>query len=314
MNTQQKQVILAAVEAEIERLGSAAKVATKVGLNDAYISMMRNGKWNGTLKDEHWHQVAQILGVSLSGWQMVDITNTRIIYQVLSDAKNGSMFMAVSNFAGSGKTAACRSYSEANSTMGAYYFQVEHGDMNRGDFLRRLANALGIDTRGAGPQYQSSSRLADAIIEFFVKRFDQRPLLIIDEADKLTDKAKRFFISLYNAVEGRMGCVILGTDNLEKQIKRGVQFATNGMDEIDSRFGRRFIHLRGVTSKECNEICKANGITDPEVQKAIFNECEPVSAMNGAGRTERVIKDIRPLRRKIERELLKLEPVEAVAS
>lgn len=305
MNTTYKQAVLSAIETEIERLGSAAKVATKIGLNGAYISMMRNPlQWsNGTVKDTHWSQAATVLGVRHTGWQTVDITNTRIVQQVLQDARDSSMFMAVSHFAGSGKTAACREYAEVCGAQGVYYYHVPHGETNKVDFLKSLAQTLGIDTRGQG--YMSANRLADMIIEFFAKRLDQRPLLIVDEADKLTDKAKRFFISLYNAVEGCMGCVILGTENLEKQVKAGVVHSRNGFDEIDSRFGRRFIHLVGINKAEAGAICAANGITDKTLQGQLFEECEPVQTII-EGRNVKVIKDLRPLRRKIERELLKL--------
>lgn len=313
MNTIQKQQIVVAIETAITTLGSASKVATKCGLNDAYISMMRNGKWGAPLKDEHWQQVASALDVTLTGWQTVDTNNSRIVGQTLADAKANALFMAVSHNAGSGKTQSCKNFAAANAHRAVFYFQVEHGETNKVDFLNRLAASLGIDTRGRG--YLSANRLADLVIDFFIRRLDQRPLLIVDEADKLTDKAKRWFIALYNAVEGRMGCVILGTENLEKQIRTGVVHSRNGYDEIDSRFGRKFIRLVGITQKEAADICRANGIDDTAMHRALFEECEPVTT-TWAGRSFKVLKDLRPLVRKIQRELLQQteQPVEAVTS
>ncbi len=307
MNAAFKSQIRTAIEAFVEAGGSAAQVARKAGLNDAYISLIRNGKDSETVKNEHWIKIARALDVRFDSWQTVETQNLRIVTQVLADAKDTSLFMAVSHNAGSGKSLACREFATSNSGQAVYLYRVEHGETNKVDFLRSLAQALGIDTKGRG--YLSANRLAEICIDFFVRRLDQAPLLIIDEADKLTDKALRFFISLYNAVEGRMGCVILGTENLKKKIKSGVFHNRNGFDEIDSRFGRRFIRLVGVTKQECRAICAANGIDSNKIADALFEECEPITNSYNM----RVLRDLRPLERKIKRELLKeIESSEAL--
>jgi type II secretory pathway predicted ATPase ExeA len=305
MNSSFKNHIRVAIEREIESLGSAAKVATKCGLNQAYISFMRNkNNWrNPTLKDEHWIKAAKVLGVKENGWQIVETTNTRTIVQVMEDAKERSMFMAISYNAGAGKTANALEYARVNKTEGVFYYAVAHSDTNKVQFMRELGTALGLDmSRMSG----SANVLADYIINFFVSRLDSKPLLIIDEADKLCDPALKFFITLYNAVEGRMGCVIMGTENLQKKIKRGVRLASNGFDEIDSRFGRRYISLQGVTKAETAKICEANGITDKQLQAQLFEESEPVTSVIG-NRSIKVLNDLRPLVRLVQRELLRQE-------
>jgi type II secretory pathway predicted ATPase ExeA len=296
-----KDKIVEEMNRQIAAGSSQAAIARKSGLNDAYISMILTGKGGTTVKNEHWQKIASALNVRFDGWNIVETQNFRIINTVLSDAKDNSLFMAVSHNAGSGKSLACREYTAANNGRMVFLYRVEHGETNKIDFLKSLAKALGIDTRGQG--YMSANRLADAVIDFFERRLDQAPLLIVDEADKLTDKALRFFISLYNAVEGRMGCVILGTENLEKKIRSGVAHNRNGFDEIDSRFGRRYITLTGVTIKECREICAANGIEDGELANKLFQECEPV--INNYN--QKVLRDLRPLERKIKRELMKVQ-------
>lgn len=296
-----KDKIAAEIERQIEGGKSAATIARMAGLNDAYVSMIRNNKGNGTVKNEHWQKIASALNVRFDGWNIVETQNFRILNTVLSDAKDNSLFMAVSHNAGSGKSLACREFAAANAARMVFLYRVEHGETNKIDFLKSLSKALGINTTGLG--YMSANRLADAVIDFFERRLDQAPLLIVDEADKLTDKALRFFISLYNAVEGRMGCVILGTENLEKKIRSGVAHNRNGFDEIDSRFGRKYITLTGVSQKEAREICMANGIADTTLADRLFQECDPV--MNSY--KQKVLRDLRPLERKIKRELMKME-------
>ncbi|MBL7779964.1 MAG: ATP-binding protein [Saprospiraceae bacterium] len=305
MTNSQKNAIRVAIEREIESLGSAAKVANKCQLNQAYISFMRNtAQWKRLiLKDEHWIRVAKALGVKPDAWQIVETMNTRTVVHVMEDAKERSMFMAISYNAGSGKTANAIEYAKVNKTENVFYFAVNHADTNKVQFIRGLGTALGLDmSRMSG----TANILADSIIEFFVLRLDSRPLLIVDEADKLTDQALKFFITLYNAVEGRMGCVIMGTENLQKKIKRGVKNASNGFDEIDSRFGRRYIGLQGVTKHEAMKICDANGVSDKQLQAQIFEDSGPVTTVI-SGRSVKVLNDLRPLVRLVQREKLRME-------
>lgn len=305
MTTAYKNKIKAAVESHIRAGGSAAEIARMSGLNSAYISLIRNDKEGDTIKPEHYNAIADALNVRLDGWQIVDTRNLRIVTQVLADAKANSLFFAVSHNAGAGKTMACREYVLLNGTpRGVYFFHIPHQKTNKMDFMRGLAKSLGIDTNGRG--YMSANRMADEVIAFFVKRLDQAPLLIIDQANDLNANALSFFISLYNAVQGRMGCVMLGTENLEQTIKRGVAGNRVGFDELDSRFGRKYIRLTGANKKECREIALANGIMSAKLADELFRECDPVMSDGN----EQVLRDLRPLERKITREILKQQAQE----
>lgn len=293
-----KQTIREAVLREKSRLGSQRAVAKKCGLNESYISQIITGN-HATLLDEHWAQVARALDLLASDWRDVPTNDRRAALGILEAAKQRALFVAVASPAGGGKTAACRQYRDDNAHRAVFYYRVEHPNMGKTEFLKRLGAALGIEQKQGA--YLNANGLADAIIGFFTERLGERPMLVVDEADKLGDKALGFFISLYNIVEGKMGCAILGTEHLEKRIKSGVQWQRNGFDELDSRFGRRYIRLDGATLNEVRQICEANGIADRDAQKQIFEECSPVRIMLG-GQSVSVLKDLRPLRRKIERE------------
>lgn len=300
MTATYKRAIWEALQREIARLGSATQVAKKCDLNPSYISQMRSGN-ETTVRAEHWAQVARALDVPLTGWQTVETMNSRTVLSVLDMAKGTGTFVAVSNPAGSGKTATCREYRDAHARRAVFYYCVEHPNMGRGEFLRRLAASLGLQVKKG--DYPNANGLADIVINYFVQRLGEGPLLIVDEADKLNDTALCFFISLFNAVDGKMGCVILGTENLEKKVRRGVQHHKNGMDELDSRFGRQYVKLPGFVFADCRAVCAANGIEDKALQRKMFEDCGPADELIG-GQRVKVLKDLRPLRRKIEMQLL----------
>ncbi|SDE82393.1 ATP-binding protein, partial [Riemerella columbipharyngis] len=242
---------------------------------------------------------AQELGFVSNTWQLAETLNFKKVTNVLNDAKNAGLFMAISYKAGSGKTAALTHYAELNNENFVFYIQAR--EWAKREFLRELCQNLGIKEEKG---YTSVDTLGMKVIEFFTKRKGKYPLLIVDEADKLKPSALRWFITLYNELEDEMGLIIAGTENLEKTIKKGVKYNKLGFDELDSRFGRKFINnLIGARLQDVEAICTANGISDKSGIKKIFDECEPTSIIV-QGQSIKVVEDLRRLKRVIKRELL----------
>lgn len=297
MTLNQKNEIARLVKDQIDVLGTFRAVANKAGCSEATVSQIVNNNWE-QIADRMWLKIAGNLGWKNSGWQVIDTTNTKIITQVFQDAKNHGLWMAISDVAGSGKTESCNIF-EGQKASGVYVLRC--WEWGKRAFLKEVCRILGIGERRG---YVDSNDLMRDIVDYFKQRTQLKPLLIIDEADKLRPGALRNMIPLYNELEGSLGVVILGTENLKKEIKRGVNFSVKGYDEIDSRFGRNFIKLAGVTKTEIALICKANGITDNKTQTDIFNECTPRQRLL-AGRSIMVVEDLRRVKRAVQRELMK---------
>ena len=109
---------------------------------------------------------------------------------------------------------------------------------------------------------------------FLALKNKETPLVVLDEADKLSDQVLYFFISLYNKLEDRVGIILCATDYLEKRIKKGVRTNRKGYKEIYSRVGRKFIPIQVVNSEDVAAVCIANGVTDSEVINEIIDDCE----------------------------------------
>lgn len=309
MTDLQKEQIVQAIKDEVSRLGSQNKVATKSGVSPATISQMLNHNWE-LIKDELWQKVAQALDINTAEqWQVVETTNYRMVFSVLSDAKNASLFIPISHKAGSGKTTALTTFANLYSGNNVFYIQAR--EWARREFLFELCKVLGIKQDSG---YTTVDTLGQKVILFFAQRTGKKPLLIVDEADKLKPSALRWFITLYNEMEDKMGVVISGTDNLEKNIKAGVKYNKLGFDELDDRFGRKFIHLIGATFKDFKAICESNGLKDRSLVASgteksktlferLFKECEPTVATIG-GDSIKVVESFRRIKRVIKRELL----------
>ena len=291
----------------ITRLGSQSKVAEKIGVSVTSLSLWLNGKYGAdTAKMDA--KIAAALGYQEDGWQVVtSIANYRKIEFVVRSCKQESMWMAISNKAGSGKTQTLEHLFNRDLSGSVIFIQAE--EWNARQFLLELAErTCGVPKRS----YTDIPTLLKLITEYLNRLAADKPLLIIDEADKLRPAALRKLIPIYNRTEHRLGCVLAGTENLHKEIARGVRNNLKGYDEIDSRLGRTFIDLPGATEQEVRDICLANRLDD-EAASRVWNEVEKVkkitkvkSRNDGAVREKSVFicEDLRRLMRLIKKEQL----------
>lgn len=291
------------VQAWIVRLGSQAKVAEKCNISDTALSQYLNGKY-GANTDELDRKIASALSYRETDWQTVEgISNFQTIKYVFDSCKDASMWMAVSNRAGSGKTRTLEYL--FNQDVSGSVFLIQAEEWNARQFLVKLAEkTCGVPTKG----YVSISMLLDKISDFFNGMQFDRPLLVIDEADKLKPAALRQLIPLYNRTQERLGCLLAGTENLKKEIRSGVRCCHKGYDEIDSRLGRTYVELKGANKSDVKLICTANGLDEMQAAR-IWNEIEkvkrPAKVRTASGLIDKMVEytdDLRRLNRLVMRE------------
>lgn len=305
MTNLQKQTIVQHIHTEKKRLGSYAKVATKADVSGATITQMVKGNWT-LITGEMWLKVGHALGYSSASWQIAETINYRKVANICTDAKAHSLFMIIADKAGIGKSASLKTFAQEHSNESVFY--ICSREWAKRDFLLELCTTLGIDT---GKSYTKVDQLGMKVVNFFKKRSTQKPLLIIDEADKLKESSLRWFIHLFNECEDEMSLIIAGTPHLEQKIIRGVRLRRLGFDELESRFGRAYIGLMGATMDCVRKICAINGVLDTTLQKEIFESLKPVYKDIPVGPKEvtsvKVIDDLRRLKRVIIREKIKLQ-------
>ncbi|OFX62674.1 MAG: hypothetical protein A2066_18745 [Bacteroidetes bacterium GWB2_41_8] len=296
LTSQQKNEILELVEDEKQRLGSYRAVANKCRISEATISQLRKGSYAAE-GDDIYTTIALALGYSFDSgtWNIAETTNFRIITDVLNDAKHEAMFLGIAHRAGSGKTATSDVFLANNRRNGT--FKINCKEWNGRAFLTEIIREIGAEMPKG---YASVNAMITSIAEAFKKMAYMKPLLMLDQANSLKSSSMRTLIHLYNELEDILALVILGTDNLEYEIKRGVRLNKPGYDEIDSRFGRKYIHLIGATLSDTRKICEVNSITDKEDQARIFHDCEPTRITIEEGKTILAVEDIRRLKRLIK--------------
>ncbi|NDV97621.1 ATP-binding protein [Dysgonomonas sp. 521] len=307
MTNVQKNDILKLIEDEKSRLGSYRAVAKKCGISEATISQLRSGAYTVD-SDNMLDKIASALGYQYNkeGWKIAtDVEDFRNIFTVLNDAKKASLFKGISDNAGCGKTTAADAYLNLYKKQGV--FKLNCREWSAGIFLTKLANELGISVPKG---YVSVSDLIDLVCDAAKRMHSIKPLIILDQANSLKFSALRTLIHIENECHGILGVVILGTENLEHEIKNGVRLNKPGYDEIDSRFKRNYIKVLGVTMADCRKICAINGVTGKTTQDEIFKNSNPVYRNTLSGKSIMVIKDKRRLQQAIINKLLDAEHYE----
>lgn len=264
MQKDQKQQICDKLRAYCDQKGSQNKAANSMnGVSSATISKILAGSWE-TISDEMWRTVAAQTGGKVEGWQVVSTQAYDRMTFTLTNAQADALVLAVTGEAGSGKTEAIKNYAAGHAN--AYHLTCSEY-WNRRTFMHKLLKCMGVGVSGT-----TVGEMMDDIVDT-LKRKDA-PLIVLDEADKLTDQVLYFFISLYNQLEGHCGIILTATSYLQKRIERGVRLNRKGYAEIYSRIGRKFVKLPLLNSEDIAAVCVANGLNDSKGINRIINESE----------------------------------------
>lgn len=264
MVKEEKQRISERLREYCQQKGSQNKAANSLnGVSSATVSKILSGDWD-TISDEMWRSISSQVGNETKGWQIAETRAYRRMAFLLNNAKNDSLVMAITGDAGCGKTEAIKNYTAGNRNV---YHLCCSEYWNRRTFMGKLLQCMGVDCTGC-----TVSDMMDDIIDT-LKRKDS-PLVILDEADKLTDQVLYFFISLYNQLEDHCGIILCATNYLEKRIKKGLRTKRKGYEEIYSRMGRKFVALQVINGEDIAAVCVANGIKDTKKINQIIEDCE----------------------------------------
>ncbi|MBB6499131.1 AAA family ATPase [Pedobacter cryoconitis] len=275
MKNEQKQSIAAELN-EICKKASQYKVAKRLGISPGTISQIINHKWE-MIADDMWRKLQVNLRIDF-GWNTADTKNFKMLQNLMKNAQEQSISVAISHNAGAGKS---HSYKYYERSMDNVVYLECKSYWTRKIYLKSLCKASGLEDKGA----------VDELVERFIThlRSLHKPLVIIDQLDKLNDAALDLFMDFYNDLDRYCGFLVSGVPALKKRILRGCQFDKTGYKEFYSRIGKTFIYLDDVAEKDVAMICLANGVDDQDFINHSFHLCEG---------------DLRKIRREIDKYFL----------
>lgn len=264
MTTSEKLQIKERLAEYCQQVGSQNKASKTIsGVSSATISQILNDNWE-LITDDMFRRVGAGIGYDGKKWIVVETRGFKRMTTLLNDTKENSLVIAVKGEAGCGKTEAIKTFAKRNENV----YNLSCSEFwNRKFFMTELLRTMGKDSSGITVG-EMMMEIVDSL------RHKEKPVVILDEADKLNDTVLYFFISLYNQLEDHCGLVLCATDFLEKRVKRGVRLNKRGYKEIYSRIGRKFIEMQNINAGDISAVCKANGIEDVMAIKDIIEDSE----------------------------------------
>ena len=264
ITNEEKEMIRVRLGEYCEMKGSQKRAATSlVGVSPATVTQIVTGKWE-LINEKMWRSIAAQIGVKQTRWNIVETRNYKALSEIFADAQENALVLAVCGEAGTGKSLTAAHYGAENPNV---YVLACSEYWNRKTFLRELLRVMGKNPAG-----DTVGDMVDDVVMELKRR--ENPLIILDEADKLSDQVMFFFITFYNKLEDYCGIVLMATDYLEKKVRRGLRLNKKGYKEIYSRIGRRFMAMPGLSATDISDVCRANGVEGLREIETVKKDCE----------------------------------------
>jgi DNA transposition AAA+ family ATPase len=261
MKDTEKQAITGELKIRLRKGESQNSLALRCGVSSATISQMINRNWT-LIADKMWRRVMIALKIDFT-WQTAETENFKMLIALLNNCKQKSISVAIAHDAGAGKS---HTYSHYERQVENVFYIECKTFWTRKNYMKNLLQNFGLPNDGS----------IDVMVERLIDYLEglEKPIVIIDQLDKLNDSSLDLFMDFYNPLDGYCSFVVSGVPALKKRILRGCQLDKSGYKEFYSRIGKNFIYLDDITLKDVALICEANGLTDEDTINHIFNICD----------------------------------------
>lgn len=253
---------------------SKVKLAKKIGISHAVLTYVSQEQWEN-VSDEMLLKIINALKVSHDDYKLIKTANFNTVINLCKDAAKRHYLYGLVGCTGAGKTTALKQYYASNPNV--FYVECKN-IMNRKHFFGAILKELGINF--IGTVYDMVNRIEE---EF---KSIENPLLIIDEAGKLSHTLILDLHDLRNATMNNLGIILSGCEYFKENLEKGVQKDKQGVPEFYSRIISWQI-LASPRKKEVEAICEVNGICYDDMERRnypnfrdIFNDVSKLRIAN----------------------------------
>ncbi|TRX39070.1 AAA family ATPase [Flavobacterium restrictum] len=233
---------------------SQNKLAEMIGVSSGTISNIVNEVWE-RLNESMLLKIKSFFNTK--EWNVIETYNYATIHLACKEAREYNKMISIIGYSGAGKTTALQYYYQKNTNT---YLVTCGRSMRTKQLLSEILKALGISFLA------SDYEMIKLIIEELNKK--ESPLLIIDEASKLSPTALMYLQDIWDGIEDNAGILIAGVEYLLTNIKKGAEKNKIGMPEFYGRVSK-WIYLQLPEKKEIEAICINNGLTNMELIKSM---------------------------------------------
>lgn len=249
ITTEVRSQIAAAIRQQSAAYPSAARFATKLGINKSILSRILSGETERVLDNARWVSIARILDVPIGSqpqWMCAETPVYIFVSEQLAACQSRSISGLLCDRADIGKSFAARRYVREHA--GAVYIDCSQVKCKT-KLIRAIAKEFGVDSRGL-----YADVYADLV--FYLKSITT-PLVVLDEAGDLEYSAFLELKGLWNATEYTCGWYMMGANALRHKIDQMIERKKVGYEEIFSRYGCRYQRVTPESAQEYKEFAMA---------------------------------------------------------
>lgn len=253
---------------------SKVKLAKKIGVSHAVLTYVSQEQWE-SVSDEMLLKIIGALKVTSDDYKLIKTANYNTGINLCKDASKRHNLYGLIGCTGAGKTTALKQYYTSNPNV--FYVECKN-IMNRKHFFGAILRELGVNF--IGTVYDMVNRIEEEVKTL------ENPLLIIDEAGKLSHTLILDLHDLRNATMNNLGVILAGCEYFKENLEKGVQKKKQGIPEFYSRIVSWQI-LSSPRKKEVEAICEVNGINSNDLGKSnyhnfrdVFNDVSKIRIAN----------------------------------
>jgi transcriptional regulator with XRE-family HTH domain len=235
---------------------SQNKAAIKLGISAAYLSFIANDNWEAVPDEKFrmiWNKVME--GVS----EIFDTSSFSVCTKACSSAKQNKFMVAIVADTGIGKTTALTAFARKKNV----FYVVYDMTMRPKHFFIELLKEMGVNFEGS--IHEMVKRIAEELNTI------KDPLLIVDEAGKLTHTMITYLHVLRDKTINNCGIVLAGMPYFESNLRKFSNKQKVGSAEFLSRINL-WQTLDVLSRKEIRDICEANGVVDSDFLREVQNK------------------------------------------
>lgn len=271
MKDERKERIVSAIRKYLaDKEISQNQLSTELGFisGPQLSNVMNSSKWD-KISEDMWQRLDKRF--QPVNKKIYKTSNYLAIQKACAEMQELSEVIGFAEYTGAGKSVGAEEY--AKVTPNAFYIRCNQL-FTRKDLVREIQMQLRIYTEG-----RLMEMLKDVIST--INKLPN-PLLIIDEADKLTDANLLLLKVIYDDTKGHCGFVVLGTPVLKERVEKQTKRDKLGWRELRRRFFNQWRRLRrfdfndakdgNVVRSEVEQILIDQGITKPsDVEQIMKN-------------------------------------------
>lgn len=244
--TEKSEVSKAISEYCLQKGISRNDLAVRIGVSGATLSNMCNEKWE-RIDDRMWQRVwNHVRPLNLS--KLFNTADFSAVANLCQRTRENHLMTGLIGDTGMGKTVALEASSRRENVFYIYY----NSTMRPKHFFYELGRLLGYDFEG--PMYDMVNRACDALNGM------DNPLVIIDEAGKLTDVMLQHLHVLRDRTMHNCGILLAGMPYFRSHLEKKALRQKVGISEFLRRVGL-WHEMNGLTKAEIEFVCREHGIT-----------------------------------------------------